>query len=416
MLAVGDQGRPVGVSPPGASAPFSEGLLTELWEGQRFPPRALATRQGQRLRVVYRGRANRGPGPDFRDAVIAAPWGILRGDVELHVRASAFRRHGHQQDTAYDRLALHVVFWDDEGEDTLLSSGRRAPVAALAPWTERRAEEIHRWLRRPSRWREPCQGALERLGAEAVMAALDGLGQQRFREKAEAMRRLLEEAPADEVVWQGLLEALGYGGDRQAFRVLALEVPWRRIAERLHRLPASRRVDEARLLLASAAPTLAGRAGQGRPGNEGWRRLEGAARLAARFCAGGLASRLQAVLAGSAPGDSAPLLAALRAAGGPWSRQAFIGRGRALEIAINVVLPYAAARGDSVLAQKAEALYRRLPRPAPYGALRHLDQAVGWGVRVDARRQQGMLHLFHYYCRQGGCTRPSVKGDRCPLA
>jgi len=409
MPAVGDQGRPVGVSPSGISTPLSEGMLTELWEGQRFPPRVLATRQGQRLRVVYRGRANRGPGPDFQDAVIAAPWGILGGDVELHVRASDFRRHGHHRDTAYDRLALHVVFRDDEGEDTLLSSGRRAPVAALAPWTERRAEEIHQWLQRPCRWREPCQGVVERLGAEAVMAALDGLGQQRFQEKAEVMRRLLEEAPADEVVWQGLLEALGYGGDRQAFRLLAMEVPWRRIAERLYRLPASQRVDEARLLLTSAAPTLAGKASHGRPGNEGWRRLEGAARLAVRFCAGGLASRLQAVLVGSAPGDSAPLLAALRVAGGPCSRRAFIGQGRALEIAINVVLPYAAAGGDSVLAQKAEVLYGRLPRPAAYGLVRHLDRALGRAVRVNARRQQGMVYLLRQHCARGGC-------GRCPLS
>ena len=394
---------------------LSERELAHLWEGQRFPPSALTTRDGRLLGVVYRGRSVGGPGPDFRDAVIAAPWGLLQGDVELHVRASDFRRHGHGRDPAYDGLALHVVFWDDEGSDTVLASGRWVPVTALAPWAEGRAQgDIRQWLQRPALWQEPCFSALERQGGDAVTAALDGLGDRRFREKAEAMRRLLEREPADELVWRGLLEALGYGGDRQAFRALALRLPWRRISERLCRLPAGQRLHEARhLLLEAAGPPAGGRARRGRPGNEGWRRLEGAARLAVRFCQGGLASRLEVIVVEAAEQGVSSLLAALSAADGQQAlstgRQAFIGRSRALEMAINVVLPYAAACGDAALAGLAEALYGRLPRPAAYGVVRHLDRAVGGAIRVDARRQQGMLYLLRRYCTQGGC-------GRCPLS
>ena len=94
--------------------PLSEADLVRLWEGQRFPPEALVNREGLALRVVYRGRPAGGPGPDFRDAVIAAGGQEWRGDVELHVAASAFRQHGHHRDPAYDNVVLHVVFWDDE--------------------------------------------------------------------------------------------------------------------------------------------------------------------------------------------------------------------------------------------------------------------------------------------------------------
>ncbi len=84
-------------------------------------------------------------------------------------------------------------------------------------------------------------------------------------------------------------------------------------------------------------------------------------------------------------------------------------------MAVNVVLPYAAASGDAALARQAEALYGCLPRPAAYGAVRHLDralrqdsgQALGGAVRVDARRQQGMLQLVRLYCTQGGCAVPA---------
>lgn len=225
LSALREEGAPWEMGSPGGlplsslgapKSPLRERHLVHIWEGQRFPPSALSTRDGQRLGVVYRGRLVGGPGPNFRDAIIAAPWGLLRGDVELHVRASDFHRHRHGQDATYNGLALHVVFWDDEGEDTLLAGGRRAPVATLVPQTETGVEDVRHWLSGPALWQEPCRSALERLGSDTVAATLDSLGQQRFREKAEAMRQLLEREPADEVIWQGLLRALGYGGDRQS--------------------------------------------------------------------------------------------------------------------------------------------------------------------------------------------------------
>jgi hypothetical protein len=89
------------------------------------------------------------------------------------------------------------------------------------------------------------------------------------------------------------------------------------------------------------------------------------------------------------------LLAALTAPGA-------IGRGRAIEIAANAVLPCAAAAG---LDEAAEAVYARLPSPAIYGSVRHLHQALGKAVPPNARRQQGMLYLLREHCTQGGCGR-----------
>ncbi|MCH8804873.1 MAG: DUF2851 family protein, partial [Planctomycetes bacterium] len=86
---------------------------------------ALVTRQGVVLRVLHPGLRGRGPGPDFRHAIVATPAGaLLRGDVELHVRAGDFYAHGHGGDPRYNQVCLHVVFEDDAGEDTRLANGR----------------------------------------------------------------------------------------------------------------------------------------------------------------------------------------------------------------------------------------------------------------------------------------------------
>jgi len=336
--------------------------------------------------------------------VIQAPWGTLKGDVELHVRASDFRRHGHQHDPAYNRVALHLVFWPDEPQDTLLASGRRVPVAALAPWLERRQEEIQRWLERPALWQEPCRSAVGRMGDEAVAAVLDRLGDIRFQQRAAELRRALAREDGEDALYGALLEALGYGGNREAFLHLARRLPWAQMRRVLLDVPPQERAAAAMEALAKAAtspPALAWRTTGLRPGNHPARRLEAAAHLAARYAEAGLVQGLEPLLGG----DSAQAVASLTIRG--WGRT-LIGAGRAVEMLTNAVLPFFAA-GMEPRPGRALELYRGLPRPAAYGAVRHLDEAVGGTVRVDARRQQGMLLLLGSYCSQGRC-------GTCPLS
>jgi hypothetical protein len=386
---------------PGVS--LSERDLSHLWEGQRFPAAALRTRSGEQLRVVYRGRANAGAGPDFRDAIIAAPDGLLQGDVELHVRSSDFRRHGHHLDSAYDGLALHVAFWHDEQGDTQLAGGRRVPVASLAEWVQERTQEIEGWLARPAQWQEPCRTAVPRLGASEVAGTLDRLGTMRFRQLTAVCAGRLQREEAAELLWQGLLEALGYGGQRPAFRRLAQDRPWRLVQEAIAPLPAKGRAAAAeRMLLPAAQENGLLEAGHGRPGNRPGARLRGAAQLAARCAVPGLLETLLAPLEEPGGGAAGRMLCSLTVTGA-------IGRARAVEMLTNAVLPLAAALDGGRLTNAAEAAYSSLALPARYGSVRHLHSAVGADCAVDARRQQGMLYLLKVYCARGGC-------GRCPLS
>jgi hypothetical protein len=381
------------------------------------------------LRVVYRGRHSPGPGPDFRDTIIEGPGEELwHGDVEVHVRSSAFRLHGHGRDPAYDSIVLHLVWEDDEGEDTLLACGRRATVVALASWFQRRRQELARLLGRPDAWREPCFTALARRGADAVGRTLDRLGDLRFRQKAEGFRRALAAAAnlspgaaaADQILYAAVLEALGYGGHREAFARLAHDLPYHRL--RTAAVAAQSSVEAAAfletMLLAAAGQVASacaiGRACCLRPANHPQRRLAGAARLLAR-ARWGLAAYARAGL--TAEGLPAAAIRAWTVAGEGNASPALIGRGRAVEILVNAVLPFLAAGGagaDGTLQAQALALFRRLPAAGSYGATAHLERALtpqeGRRLTASARRQQGLLYLLHRYCRQGGCV------GVCPLS
>jgi hypothetical protein len=372
--------------------------LWRIWEGQRFPRGALVTAGGAALRVIFRGRAGAGAGPDFRGAIIAAPDGLLCGDVELHVRTSDFRRHGHSLDPAYAGVVLHAVFFHDEAGETALPGGGTAPVVALG------GPRAERWLERPARWGEPCRSALERMGAANVRETLERLGAMRFRQKVATWRRRLATGSGlEEALWSGLLEALAYGGDREAFRRLAEAARWGDLRAALLALPERSREPRAIALLAASYEKLGvpRPIRPSRPGNRPEGRLAGAAALAARFAGPGLAASLIGPLA--EPETSAKLLVAALTA------PRLVGRARAIEIAGNAVLPLAAALCGEPAASRIEEVFAELPLPARYGAVRHLHEVTRPDVRSNMRRQQGMLYLLHQYCTQGGC-------GKCPLS
>lgn len=429
---------------------LTEAQLFELWRGQRFPEAALATRHGVPVRVVSPGRPGRGPGPDFRGAAIAGPSGVpLRGDIELHVRSSMFRAHGHERDPAYRNVVLHVVFEDDTGEDTPLPGGKAAPVVALAPWVARRADELRLWLQRPLLWREPCHDAVMRMGAEGVSAALDAEGDLRFEAKVARFREMIAGSGLEQALYEGVVEALGYGGNAAPMRSLACLVPWARLSGLMTGIPDAGLAIEAALLgAAGLLPSQRGHRGPVephvealeetfartgirplpagvwklwgvRPENFPVRRVAAAAALFGRLESP--ASLLCVLEAKNVREAIAPLVVEARgfwrthydACAGPCRLPpAFVGRSRALEMLVNGLLPAGAASGDAELEAKARALYTRLPRPAVYGATRFIENALGSeGIRVpvNARRAQGLLSLHHDWCTQNGC-------GRCPLS
>jgi len=211
-------------------------------------------------------------------------------------------------------------------------------------------------------------------------------------------------------LYRRLLEAVGYGGNRELFLTLAQTYPWCQLQPALQALQPSRRRRLAETIFSRAAADIPWRTQGLRPANKPLRRLMGAAALLARFTEKGLVIGLmEAVREGAKRGPEALQKALVVNEG----KGTLIGSSRAGEIAVNAVLPFAAAWGTPPLPSLAEALYQRWPRPSAYGIVRHLDRALLAGKRgglsVNARRQQGMLYLYKTECSQGHC-------GRCPLS
>jgi hypothetical protein len=194
------------------------------------------------------------------------------------------------------------------------------------------------------------------------------------------------------------VEALGFGGQRELMLAVAEHLRWEEVRTVMEGLSGrERRIGAYRVLIVALekerlrVPVVLAPL---RPGNRPERRLKGAAAIAARYAGAGLWASLVPLVAEAASGRPARLISSLTVPG-------VIGRARAIELLTNAVLPVCAAAGM----REAETAFRTLPLPASYGAVRHVRAALGGAVRLNTRRQQGMLYLLKQYCTQGGCGR-----------
>ena len=444
-----------------------EKLLARLWRQRAARQEGFRTAAGLLVRVVYPGREG-GPGPDFKDAILEMEgFGLVRGDVELHVRQRDWSSHGHTQDPNYNGVVLHAAL-EVESDSTGLHSGGNAPVVSLAPLLDEADLPDQDPDQETGAGEDDQAGVsgnlwnlLEPLGyprpATEAQAGelLDRAGDQRFQARVREFAVLLEETglagdSGDQLLYEGLMEGLGYKANRQGFLSLANRTPWRRLVELtagmseeqvfpavrgwmlqvsgLIRNPATPAVGEK--LPSGIGPSL----GPGdwrlsglRPANHPIRRMAGAAGLVQQFHKVGLTAGLKAICDAD---DHRKLTKALMKPAEAGSGGAVIGQGRARDLAVNVVLPFLQAvdlqppdlktaepqdvgrpdRPDRIVGPEAlfEGRYWELYRA--FGKLQDNDVTKemarlllppAWRpVANSARRQQGLIRLHRLLAGQ----------------
>ena len=398
-----------------------EQLLARLWQQRAARQREFCTDAGRRVRVLYPGRAGTAAGPDFRDALLEVEGlGLVRGDVELHLRQQDWYAHGHATDPNYNGVVLHAAL-QVSPHTTRLQNGSQAPVISLADLVAdddaaagSAPQELWPILEQQG-WQQPMDDA-------EWGHLLDAAGDARFQQKSDWFCRLLTEQSAAQTLYEGLMESLGYRANRQPFLKLAHTAPYAALLQEVTPLPPAERAAalERRLLQLSGLPLPAGQSAAGRapagigygrpltaaewhcfrvrPANHPRQRIAGAARLLARFINDAAApdSLPAALTALVAAGPPAKLTAALTVVAEPGQKTAYIGAARARDIAINVVLPFCHAHSATGAATSpALTLYHTFGQLQDNEITRETAAQLNAPPKIaaTARRQQGLLHL-----------------------
>jgi len=392
---------------------MNERLLVRIWQSGMLRGKELATASGLPLRVVRPGRFNTGSGPDFLRAAVS--WenrGVVTGDIELHVRSSDWRSHSHHCDRRYNQVILHVTMWHDREWPTLREDGETVPVLALFPYLKFSTQELERLCSSGDGYRDPCSDAKQRLGGDRVVAHLDAAGEERFELKAGYFAQMLSSMEADQVLYEGLMGALGYSQNKALFQELARRLSWRMLRRIASGESKRRRGPVLGKALLDAAAGMSGWEPSGtRPCNRPERRLAGAGYLFARYVDRGLARGLREVVQGVAPKAACAQIERKMMVGNE-GQTALIGRGRAREMVVNVILPFFYAWGGSTSQARqrgqARQMYQTYPRLEQNQITRQMGRQLFGekhsGIVTSARRQQGLIHIYHNFCLDAECA------------
>lgn len=435
---------------------MNEHHLSQIWQAQWLRRDALRITDGRGVRVVYRGRWSFGLGPDFQEALLVFDDGpLLRGDIEVHLRAADWRAHAHERDERYASVILHVTL-DPAPAECRRPDGTLVPHLPLANCLPGPPEHFIPSQAPPLGIPDllDCAGHLLAATPERLTVIVREAGYARLEAKAARAEAAGEHQGAAQALYADLLDGLGYSQNRAPFRELAARLPLALLDDHTgRRPPAHARLRLAALLLGAAgflpwrepaglrltAAVVAGleadweRLGGAwrapaflpltwdlarlRPANHPARRLLGLATLLATHGPVALPAIYRDLIArdSSAHGLIALLSASLWPdAAHDGHALALIGAERARELAINVVIPHTLAHAAATRDQALTAAARRAAASLPAGAgntrTRAMLRQLGGSPRPrTAVEEQGLLHLDTSWCATRRCYE-------CPVA
>jgi hypothetical protein len=448
---------------------MDEAFVQNLWYKQHFFDTNMEAIDGRTIRVLKPGIWNHNEGPDFMHAEIEIAGKLYVGDVEIHVQASEWYAHKHHLNSRYNRVILHAVFFDDDiNLRTRLQNGKRIPTLELLKWIAVNTGDLYDDTQDTATADGICRVTGKQLNMEVLKGVFESLGRERFLEKTESMRLLRTRLDFEQLLYEGIMEALGYARNSKVLRELAQHVPFKDLdgkseleiqailfgvagllpSQREKPLPTDETNDPSIVALdelwrASEYAELPARMTEarwsftGRPVNHPIRRIAAMGQLIHQ-CQGSLMMYFLPTCEKAASVDTLKPLQTigqeLRALlmlepTGYWEthsnfgtsstrKAALIGKERAVDIIINKILPVAYIWAVEARSQKLQQavlrLYSAVPKSSGNKIISEIDKQIFTEtqqmrhLKPTAKIEQGIIRLYKNYCADRLC-------DLCPI-
>lgn len=410
-----------------------ERLMQYVWQHRLWLQSDMLTVDGRRVQVIDPGLLNTDAGPDFFNAKVSIDGRMWAGNVEIHVRASDWHRHGHDHDPAYDSVILHVV----DSDDAVVRRSDGAVIPQMRMPCSGELNLYYRELVSRSDSDLPCAATIASLAPVHLTGWLDSLAYERLHEKADRIGELLERFSGDweQTCYVTIARALGFGVNGDPFERLALSVPLafvRKHSDNPMAIEAllfgqaglldakscladpyaarlKREYDFLTVKFGLRAPeSLGWKMARMRPANFPHRRIAVLASLL-----GGGFRMLQRIISAGDAGEVAALFMPEMPV--YWSHRCSFGaagernigsmsRSSAMVMVVNVAAPlmmaYGIAHSDMRLADRAVALLQSLP--AERNSV--VEMFAGAGIKArDAFTSQALIQLRRAYCERRKC-------------
>jgi hypothetical protein len=205
---------------------MNEDILSFIWRFQYFNAEQLSTDEGQALTVLRTGTHNTHAGPDFSNTRVTLDGVEWIGCVEIHVKASDWMLHRHQDNEAYESVILHVV-WENDMK-IVRSDGTVLPTLSLNGITRRSVIERYHLLCDTDE-NIPCSSHFSEVNELLKLSMLDRVLIERLDAKAARVIELLQinQQNWEETAYQWLSQHFGFKLNDSSFLRLSQIIPWK---------------------------------------------------------------------------------------------------------------------------------------------------------------------------------------------
>ena len=211
---------------------FAEQFLYHIWDAQHLGEN-LHTVSGKPLQIMFQGMWNTDSGPDFKNAIIKIGNDVFRGDIEVHLRSYDWISHKHNENKNYNEVILHAVFHHSgSSEFTISENGKKIEIIQLKNYLDKSVSKLLVQYKN-KKFKEKdkhCEffGGLSSPATELIFAKF---GKERLEKKIKRFAAELFFTDFDQLLYQGVLEALGYSKNKFQMLQLALHFPVSQLKE-----------------------------------------------------------------------------------------------------------------------------------------------------------------------------------------
>lgn len=198
---------------------MQEAFIQFVWRMQLFTASTLTTTEGEPISILHHGHLNTDSGPDFLHARIRIGDTLWVGNVEIHIKSSAWLTHNHHRDRNYDNVILHVVYEHDMPHSDIptLELKQRIPDAVVERYGMMMgtAETI------------PCSKQILSVPPLTVQSQFDRMLMERLEEKALRFEQRLTMNGNDweATCWQLIARGFGTNINGDPFERVARSIP-----------------------------------------------------------------------------------------------------------------------------------------------------------------------------------------------
>ena len=199
-----------------------EQLLHYVWRHKMFPLQEMHTTDGKLVEVIDPGLHNRNAGPDFFNAKVKIDGTLWVGNVEIHDRSHDWYVHGHDHDSAYNNVVLHVAGVVDD--NVITSDGKFLPQLQLD--VPKEINDHYKELLETDQY-PPCYKIIHDLTKLTIHSWMSALQTERLEQKTEAIKARVDRNNGS---WENgyfttLARNYGFGITGDAFEMWANTLP-----------------------------------------------------------------------------------------------------------------------------------------------------------------------------------------------